>query len=112
MSLARLLNQPLLWHQNSTATTDRYGNTLAADTGAPVTVYGFLEQSESVETVLDRDTTVTKWELFLPAGTAVTALDRIGFNGQLFEVDGAPWSVYNPRTREVSHVKAHLKVVE
>lgn len=112
MSLAKLLNQPLALHKNSTAVKDVYGNTVASDLGSPVTVYGYLEQAESVETLADRDVVVSGWVLYLPEGTDVNAYDRIGFNGQIFEVDGSPWQVYNPRVGSVSHVQAKLKVVE
>jgi len=111
MSLAKLLNQPLQLHKNSGATKDEYGNTLATDYGSPISIVGFLEQKDSVETLNDRDTVVSSWEAFLPAGTDINAFDRLVFNGQTFEVDGAPWQVYNPRVGSVSHIVCKLKVV-
>lgn len=110
MTLARFLNQPLVLHKNSGATKDEYGNTLATDFSTS-TVLGYLEQEQSVETLTDRDTTVTSWKAWLPAGTDISPFDRIGFNGQLFEVDGAPWQVYNPRVASMSHIVCQLKVV-
>jgi hypothetical protein len=112
MSLTRLLNQSLLLHKNSGATKDEYGNTLATDYGSPTTVLGYLEQTQSVENLNDRDTIVTGWKAWLPAGTNINAFDRIGFNGQLFEVDGAPWQVFNPRVASVSHIECNLTVVQ
>ena len=112
MTLARLLNQPLALHKNSGATKDEYGNTLATDYGSPTNVLGYLEQSQSVETLNDRDTIVSSWKAWLPADTDVTAFDRIGFNGRIFEVDGAPWQVFNPRVASVSHIECNLKVVQ
>jgi len=111
MSLAKLLNQSLLLHKNSGSTVDEYGNTLSTDFGTPSTIYGYLEQEQSVESLNDRDTVVSSWKAYLPAGTDITAFDRIGFNGQLFEVDGAPWQVHNPRTASLSHIVCQLKVV-
>lgn len=111
MSLSKLLNQPLSLHKNSGSTKDEYGNTLATDLGDAISIVGYLEQVNSVETVLDRDTIVTHWQAFFPAETDVSAFDRIVFGGQTFEVDGAPWQVYNPRTQAVSHIQTKLIVV-
>jgi head-tail adaptor len=110
MSLTKLLNQPLELHKNSTATTDEYGNQVDTDFTVS-TIYGFLQQKDSVETLNDRDTVVSSWECWLPAGTNINAFDRIVFNAQTFEVDGAPWSAYNPRVQSVSHIVCKLKVV-
>jgi hypothetical protein len=111
MSLAKLLNQPLELHKNSTATLDEYGNQKHTDLGAPIQIVGYLEQVSTMENTLDRDTIVTDWQAYFPADTNVTAFDRIVFGGQTFEVDGAPWQVYNPRVGSVSHIQAKLKVV-
>lgn len=110
MSLARLLNQPLVLHKNTLTVKDAYGNVVPSD-ATTTNIVGFIEQSESVETMNDRDVSVTSWTAHLPAGTNVNAQDRIGYGSQLFEVDGEPWIVYNPRTRSESHIVAKLKVV-
>jgi hypothetical protein len=60
----------------------------------------------------DRDVVVSQWQVYFPAETNIGAYDRITFGGQVFEVDGTPWHVYNPRSRAVSHIQARLKVVE
>jgi len=112
MSLAKLLNQPLELHKNSTATVDEYGNQLDTDYGSPIQIVGYLEQTMSVETLSDRDTVVTSWVAYLPPDTNISAFDRIKFGTQTFEVDGAPWSVYNPRVASTSHIRANLKVVQ
>lgn len=111
MTLTRFLNQPLTLHKNSHTTLDEYGNQVPGDASVS-TIYGYLEQTVSAEYVVDRDTIVSGWRAFLAAGTNINAFDRIGFGGQLFEVDGAPWSVYNPRIGSVSHIQANLKVVQ
>lgn len=109
MSLAKLINQPITLQKN-TAGVDRYGNTVPA-TSSTVSTVGYLEQSQSNETLTDRDVSVGDWVVYLPAGTDVNAQDRIVFGSQTFEVDGEPWQVYNPRVRQVSHLQAKLKVV-
>lgn len=110
MSLAKLLNQPLELHKNGT-TLDEYGNQVDTDSTV-INIVGYLEQKDTVENLDDRDTVVTSWEAYFPAGTDVNAFDRIVFGGQTFQVDGAPWQVYNPRSGSVSHIQAKLKVVQ
>jgi len=112
MSLAKLLNQPLELHKNSGATLDAYGNQTRADFGSPIQIVGYLEQVMSVENLDNQDTVVSDWQVFLPDGTDVNAFDRIKFGSQTFEVDGTPWSVYNPRVGSVSHIQAKLKAVQ
>ena len=112
MSLARLMNQPLTIQKVGGSAVDEYGNAIAGAVGAPISVLGYLEQSQTVETLEDRDTVVSKWVAYLPAGSNVGAFDRINFNGQSFEVDGEPWQVYNPRTQAVSHLQMNLTVVK
>lgn len=110
MSLANLLRQPLTI-QKIGAGTDEYGNTIPTTLSAPVAVLGYLEQLDSIETILDRDTVVSSFRAWFPTGTNVTALDRVNYGSQTFEVDGSPWVVFNPRTGETSHLVTKLKVV-
>ena len=73
--------------------------------------FGFLEQKDTVEYLLDRDTVVSKWKAFLFANSTVTKLAYINFGGQKFQVDGEPWQVFNPRKKSVSHIECKLIVV-
>ena len=111
MSLNRLLNQPLTVQTVGSTTTNAYGDQVISAVGIPVAVLGFLQQTTSVEHLLDRDTTVTTWEAFLPQGTLIGHLDYINFNAQKFQVDGEPWHVFNPRTKSVSFIACKLVVV-
>ena len=110
MSLARLLNQPLTIQTMGGTTTDEYGNTIPSPVGSPIAGFGLLDQSSTVEYLNDRQTVVTKWKAFLPVGTAVGPMDYINFESQKFQVDGVPWPVYNPRTKQVSHIECVLVV--
>lgn len=110
MSVERLMVQPLTI-QTVGSSTDIYGDQVPANVGSPVSVTGYLEQSSTTETLVDRDTVVTSWKAYLPAGTAINYLDFITFEGQKFQVNGAPWKVFNPRTRAVSHIELELVVV-
>ena len=111
MSLSRLMSQPLTVQAMGPTTQDVYGDWIPGAVGAPVSVSGYLEQSTSVEFVLNRDTTVTTWKAFLPASVAITPLSLVNFQAQVFQVDGAPWFVYNPRTKAVDHIECKLVVV-
>ena len=108
MSINHLLKQALSLQSIGPTTTDDYGNSIPGTLGAPVTVYGYLEQQTTTEYLDARQTTVTRWHAFLPAGTAIHPMDYISNNGQRFQVSGEPWQVYNPRTSAVSHVECTL----
>ena len=111
MSLARLLSQPLTVQATGPATQDVYGTWIPGPIGAPVAVSGYLEQTSTVEFLVNRDTTVTTWKAYLPAGTAITPLSYINLGGQKFQVDGAPWQVFNPRTKATDHIECKLTVI-
>ena len=111
MTLYRLMSEVLTVQSVGPTTTDDYGNAVPGALGAPVTVYGFLEQQTTVEYLDARQTSVTHWHAFLPAGTAIHPMDYVSDNGQRFQVSGEPWQVYNPRTSDISHVQCQLTVV-
>ncbi len=104
-----MLTQPLTVFPAVT-TQDAYHNEIRG-LGAGVPVPGLLQQISSTEFVTDRDTTITQWVAFLPAGTTIDPLSRIQYAGQMFEVTGAPEQVWNPRSRIVSHIEARLTEV-
>jgi hypothetical protein len=91
-----------------TTTTDAYGNSTLTASGSPVAEFGYLDQKDTVEYLTDRDTVVTKWKAFLFADSVVTQFATLTIGGQLFQVDGAPYPVYNPRARIVSHIECTL----
>lgn len=107
MSLPTLLSQELQLQRMNVETLDPYGNKRLSSAPA-VIVKGYIEQTSSTENLVNRDTAVTRWTCYLPAGTPVGYLDRITFQGQTFQVDGEPHQVFNPRTKSVSHIQAAL----
>lgn len=131
MSLQRLMTQPLTVQAMGPTTQDAYGDWISGALGTPVAALGYLEQTSSIETTLNRDTTVSAWTAYLPAaaGTSYTdtftdvfsdtfgnaspigPLSVVTFGGQKFQVDGQPWAVFNPRTKSVDHVECKLLVV-
>ena len=130
MSILRLMNQPLTVQAMGGNGTDEYGNTIPGELGPAVAALGFLEQKDTIEYQDDRQTVVSKWKAFLPAVAGATIVDvfadqfadvfgepaeigplsYITFGSQRFQVDGAPWHVYNPRTKSVSHIECKLTV--
>ena len=112
MSVVSLMTQPLSVQAMGSTTQDVYGDWIPGAIGDPVPVLGYLEQETSVEVILNRDTTITSWIAFLPASTTITPLSLVNFQAQKFQVDGAPHHVYNPRTKQVSHIECNLVVVD
>ena len=108
MSLRQLLNQPISIQTIGAPTQDAYGNDKPGELGSPTETVGFIEQVTSAEDLLNRDTTKTTWQAFLPAGTVIGHLDIITFEGQTFQVDGEPWLVWHPGRQLVSHVVCKL----
>lgn len=107
--IGHLLNEPLTLHRISSTTLDAYGDEVAGEAGPGLPVFGYLEQQGSTEVTLDRDTVVSQWTAYLPAGTQVGYRDRLtNTAGQTFEVAGQPEHCYNPRLRTVSHLRLHL----
>lgn len=111
MSLRTLLSQPLLVQSIGPIGVSGYGGEVTGPVGAPVAVLGYLEQVTSSEFLVDRDTTVSTWKAFLPAGTVITHKDQVLFKAQKFEVDGEPMFAFNPRAKSVSHIVCKLVVI-
>lgn len=107
--IGRYLNQPVTVYPAVTS-TDEYHNEVVA-VGAGVPTRGLLQQASTTEYTTDRDTTVTQWVLFLPAGTPIGPQSQVTYDGQTFQVDGQPERVWNPRTATVSHIEAKLREV-
>jgi hypothetical protein len=108
MSVRQLMTQAVVVQPMGPSTTDAYGNSVQGALGSPVDEFGYLDQKDTIEYLNDRDTVVTKWKAFLHPESVVTAFSTLTFQGQLFQVDGAPYHVYNPRTRQVSHIECKL----
>jgi hypothetical protein len=119
MSIDRLLRQPLTVQTVGSATTDAYGNSVPGVTSTFIAL-GFLEQGVSTEFQTDRDTSVSTWTAHIRVNrldgaawvpTVIGPLDRISFQGQIFQVSGVPEHAFNPRLQAVSHLICKLTVV-
>jgi hypothetical protein len=69
-----------------------------------------IVQRSSDEDRDGREARLTGWICYLPAGTVVTALDRIVWNGVTYEVKGRPNRAFD-RHKE-HHVEVDLDLVE
>ena len=73
-------------------TTDRYGNpTLTATTVTGVRAR--VQQTAADENLVNRDTRVTSFLMFVPAATVITGLSTIAWDGRSFRIQGEPWVV-------------------
>lgn len=112
MSLGRLLariGEPVLIQQPLLGAPDEYGNRRPTwDAGS--SVQARLEQTATSEDLDNRDTSVSTWRVFLPAGTELTAASRIvRGDGTVFQVTGPP--VVEQHGRPTDHVEAQLRAV-
>lgn len=107
MSYAALLAQTVTITTVATGPVDVYGNPTYPTT--TTTSLGRLDQVQTVERVNDRDVTVTRDVLFLPADAVVTAKDTVEVDGRTFQVDGTPSKVWGRSA--VHHLEVPLREV-
>jgi hypothetical protein len=70
-------------------TQDRFGNDVRSGTPTQVTVTGCSVQPlEGDEQTVNRDTVVSRWRIWAPPATDLTAADMVRFDGDDYEVDG------------------------
>jgi hypothetical protein len=73
---------------------DRYGD--ATDGfGSGVTVSGRINQVETTETEIDRDTRIIRAKLYLMPGTAIAATSEVVHGANRYRVDGEPKIAYD-----------------
>lgn len=68
--------------------TDRYGNVVPSED--TVTVSARVQPVSSGEDLIDRDTRITKYLVFLPAGTDVDGLSVLTWQSKTLRVVGEP----------------------
>lgn len=70
-------------------TEDRYGDEIpGVDAGTSESAR--IQQNESSEDIIDRDTRITTFTAFLTTATVMTALSRVEWDGRTFRVSGEP----------------------
>lgn len=96
-----------------TSTSTGYGNATKLDwtNPTPTQTVGWLgPYSGEAENALDRDQQMADATVFLPAGTDITALDRVQIDGVTYQVTGTPSPPFTPLGAH--HIEADLKVVK
>jgi long-subunit fatty acid transport protein len=88
---------------------DAYGNDTWTTTSS--TVRGAFNPGTSSELVQGQDLLTVQPSVYLPTGTAVTAVDAVQVGGQVYEVDGSPNDWANPFTGHAFGVEVRLKRV-
>lgn len=90
--------------------TDDYGDP-QPDWTAPteITVKGWWAWVASFEVLDGRDATSTTSKVYLPAGTPITARDRVRIAGRIYEVNGEPMPAWTPRGEH--HIECFLSSV-
>jgi hypothetical protein len=76
----------------SSSTTDRYGNLIVEEVTG-VTEPARVQEISADEEIVNRDTTVTAYRIFLLASSVVTELSRVVWEGRSYRVKGVPWVV-------------------
>lgn len=76
--------------RRATTTDDDYGNPIRDWGTATSTEVGgcSVQPIVGAEQTVGRETVVSRWQLFAPDGTDITATDRVEFDGATYEVDG------------------------
>jgi hypothetical protein len=102
---------------NPGSTTDDYGNVTPDWTTTPVTEKGLIQETQSTEVTVGRDTVVTNLLALLPVNSAVTSYSRIVKGTPTlpidwsatpyYEVVGVP-TVYDTGSPGVRHCECHL----
>lgn len=107
MGILKLLTADVTVTRRTVDGTDEYGNPDFAETVE--TTVGYAEQTVAYDDRGERST--EEWRVFLPAGTDLTAGDRVAIYEVTLEVAGPPHPVHNPRLGAVSHVEAPARQV-
>lgn len=109
MSLASLMVRTVTVIHASTR-VDAYGdNQPKWDTAAESTTSGWLAQQSSIENRDGRNATSSSLVLYLPAGTVITARDRVRIDGTTYELVSEPLSAWTPRGEH--HLEVFVNLV-
>lgn len=88
----------------------KHGDPLLVDLDE-VTVTGcYMQQASTVETIDGRNTVVSVWDLFMPPGVAISALHRVRWRGDLYDVDGDP-TPWDDGQGVAHHIEVRLRRV-
>ena len=109
--LSNLLNRPCqIVRRGPSGVEDGYGNEIAGETVVSTVCELQLAGGANVggEVHGHEETSKTQWRCFFPVSTDIDGTDRVITDAEVYEVDGEPWAVRNPRTQQMSHVESRL----
>lgn len=80
--------------------------------GEPTTWKGWFEQDQRGEDTANTDQQVERWRLYLVPAAAgqVSGSARATVQGDTYELIGPPWAATHPRTGQVTHVEATMRL--
>ena len=91
-----------------------YGDDQVADWANPETVVirgCSVQPASGPEYVVDRESIVSRWELYAPYGTDLRGGDRVRWQGVTYDIDGAPQPFRDPTGSGLDHTFALLREV-
>lgn len=91
-----LVHQITITNPVDTTDTDRYGNPVPGEESFDTVAR--MQPVTSAEDIVDRDTRITAYLVFLKPGTNVSALSTITWEGRSFRVHGEPRTFTGRRT--------------
>lgn len=97
---------------NPTSAIDRYG-TAVPDWSDPdeVPTRFWIDQTSRTEDNADREARATTWRVFGPPDDPLTALSRVRWNDDDYEVVGEPFVAQSPKS-DHRHLEADIRLVE
>src|SRR5690349_18878201 len=111
MTLTQLINQPVvILARSESGDTDDYGNDVPSEDA--IETLGYVEQRRRTEDEDSGEVSESDWlGIFLEEDTAFLDTASAVWVPGLgeFELVGAPWPAYNPRTQVTSHVEATMR---
>lgn len=106
MVYARLLKRDVTLKLRGSGAEDDHGNPTAVVTD--LLVKGHISQHSGIE-AQQGQVVGAGFRLFLAADAPVTGWDAVEVDGLSYEIVGAPWQVFSPRTGVVHHVEADIR---
>jgi hypothetical protein len=101
---------PMTLLKRAVSGQDEYGNDTYTET--PIVVQQCVFQpSGSTEVLIFTDQVSTNDIIYMPAGTDVSALDAIQYDGATYEVTGAPSEWMSPFSGRVSPIRINVLLV-
>lgn len=112
MSYSRLLIHTVTVTNPAEGDTNRYGDpSLLYDEANTGTTYpARMEPVAANENLDNRDTRITRYQAFLPAGADITALSIVTWEGEQYRVDGEPAHIDGRRGPH--HIEATLERID